>query len=145
MIGSSERARNYLREAVSLTAVALLGACATASPEREFMLTPPVAEDEEEATFSQAAEAFASAADCEAHLRTLVETLPSAGYAIARGPYEIGPGDTRAHGVRVADERYQVLEYRCFETEPQVRSWWAGPAAAEERPFTLEEYFKAAE
>lgn len=145
MIGLSGRARQHLRILLNLGAVALLGGCATPAPEREFALAPPVAEDEEDATFSQTAEAFASAADCQDHLRMLVATLPSAGYPIAKGPYEFLPDDTRAHGVRVAEGRYQVLEYRCYGMEPQVRAWWAGPAQAEERPFTLEEYFNGAE
>lgn len=147
MIGLAGRARQYPRILLGLGAVAILGGCATSAPEpeREFVLAPPIAEDEEEAVFAQAAAAFTSAADCEAHLRMLVEALPSAGYPIAKGPYEFPPDETRAHGVRVADGRYQVLEYRCYGTEPQVRAWWAGPAQAEDRPFTLEEFFKGAE
>ena len=126
------------RIALFALAAAVPAACAPVGGEREPLLSPPhVAEDEETAEFVSVGDRFASPAACESHLVATVGVLPSAGYEIARGPYALAPGDVRAHGVRADSGRFQVLEYRCFDSALQLRSWWTGPAT-KDRPFTLE-------
>ena len=80
---------------------------------------------------------FADAEACRAHLGELVSAARSERADAAEGPYEIEPGDVRAHVVRAEGHGHRIAEYRCAGAELASRSWSRSmePAEAE---FTVE-------
>lgn len=87
--------------------------------------------------FMLAAARFDDAAACRAHLARFVEEARRAGFAAAEGPYDVAPGDVRAHTVRPEGAGHRISEYRCEQERLGTRSWTRSLAADEEE-FTVE-------
>ena len=87
--------------------------------------------------FAAAAERFADAAGCRAHMAGLVAAARTRGFDAAEGPYDFAAGDVRAHTVRAEGSGHRIAEYRCLAERLAARSWTHAMAAAEE-DFTVE-------
>ena len=87
--------------------------------------------------FTPAADRFEDAGACRAHLGALVRAARGGGFDAAEGPYEVVPGDTRAHTVRAEGAGHRIAEYRCLEAQLGERSWSRSMATTEEE-FTVE-------
>lgn len=101
---------------------------------------PPLrASGEGEVAFEASAERFADAAACRAHLAGFVAA--SRDHVSAKGPYEVAPGDVRAHRVRVVAAGHEIEEQRCLGSALSSRKWSHG-AGGEVAPFTIDDIEK---
>ena len=87
---------------------------------------------------------FAVASECRGHLAQIVAEARGDGFEAAEGPYEIAPGDVRAHRIRADGAGHRIEEYRCEEARLSARSWRRSMAGAEEE-FTVESVARRAE
>jgi len=87
--------------------------------------------------FEASAQRFADAAGCRAHLGALVDAARIDRFDAAEGPYDMEPGDVRAHTVRAEGSGHRIAEYRCEEALLSARTWTHAMEAAEEE-FTVE-------
>jgi hypothetical protein len=106
--------------------IALLIAAAAAVPEEADL-----------PAFQPAAERFADAGACRAHLAAVVAAARAARFDAAEGPYRMEAGDVRAHTVRAEGSGHRIAEYRCEAERLSARSWNHRMAAPEEE-FTVE-------
>ena len=101
------------------------------------LATAAAAAEPELPDFEPAAERFADAAGCRAHLGRLVAAARADGFDAAEGPYDLAAGDVRAHTVKAEGSGHRISEYRCAAERLGTRSWTRSMAAAEEE-FTVE-------
>ncbi|HEX8192413.1 MAG TPA: hypothetical protein VF552_05885 [Allosphingosinicella sp.] len=97
----------------------------------------PAHDEPEIPDFAAAAERFADAAACRAHLSGLVAAARTSGFDAAEGPYDFAAGDVRAHSVRAEGGGHRIAEYRCLAEALGARSWTHVMAGAD-APFTVE-------
>lgn len=119
----------------TLLAVPLLAAAVAAAASD----TPPA-----EIPFTAAAQVFADAPACRAHLRALVAEARADPADAAEGPYEIGAGDVRAHIVQPDGSGHRITEFRCLEAQLGSRSW-THSMEAEEEEFTVDSVARRAD
>ena len=94
--------------------------------------------------FEAASERFANAVGCRAHIVGIVADARRGGADAAEGPYDLEPGDVRAHVVRAEGSGHRIAEYRCLAERLSARSWTHQMAAVEEE-FTVESVARRAE
>lgn len=94
--------------------------------------------------FEAAGPGFAGPAECRGHLLQLVAAAGGDGFEAAEGPYELAPGDVRAHRIRSEGSGHRIEEYRCEEARLSTRSWRRSMAGPEE-DFTVESVARRAE
>lgn len=81
--------------------------------------------------------AFADAPACIAHLRVFVRESAPPAFDAAAGPYEVAPGDTRAHRIKARDWGHEIEEFRCWDAALSSRRWTH--SMSEVKPFTMED------
>lgn len=124
---------------VSVAALAL-AALAVAYPHDAQPSRQSVSEPPGEAAFTSSPENFANATGCAAHLTILVKNSAPPAFDKAVGPYEIAPGDVRAHRVKAQDWGHDIEEYRCLGAALSVRRW--SHSMNDVKPFTIEDIGK---
>ena len=97
----------------------------------------------DEVPFEPAAEHFADAGSCRAHLVALVGAARAERYDAVEGPYEIAPGDVRIHMVRASGNGHHIAEHRCLAAALSARDW-THAMAADEAEFTVESVARSA-
>ncbi len=107
-----------------------------------LLLAAPAAAAEE--PFEPGGQDFADAASCKAHLARLALEAKGFGYAAIEGPYDVAPGDVRAHFVSREGSGHRITEHRCHQAELSSRSWTHSMAEAEPE-FTVESVARTAE
>lgn len=95
-----------------------------------------MAREGEPPSFKAPTRRFPDASACARHLSEIVEVGRAAGDAAARGPYQIGRGDVRAHRVHAAGLGHEIVEYRCLGGELSARRW--SPPGGDVAPLTIE-------
>lgn len=81
---------------------------------------------------------FADAAGCRLHLERLVAEARGSDHDAVEGPYEVAPGDVRAHMVEAEGAGHRIIEHRCAGAELSSRSWTRSMAGDEAEAFTIE-------
>ena len=76
-----------------------------------------------EAPFEPSSKVFATAEACRAHLTAFVAGARARGDAAAEGPYQVTPGDVRAHAVVIAGSGHRITEHRCLSEKLSSRTW----------------------
>jgi hypothetical protein len=94
----------------ALALAALLVAAAPAPPAKE-------------APFEPSAETFADAAACKAGLANIVAGARLGPHAAVEGPYDIAPGDVRAHWIDIEGSGHRITEHRCLAEKLSSRTW----------------------
>ncbi len=94
----------------ALALAALLLAAAPAPPAKE-------------APFEPSAETFADAAACKARLVKIVAGARLEPHAAIEGPYDISPGDVRAHWIEIDGTGHRITEHRCLGDKLSGRTW----------------------
>jgi len=99
-----------------------------------------------EVPFEPSRETFPDAAACRARLSVIVADARANGPAAAEGPYDIAPGDVRAHAVVVSGSGHRITEHRCLGDGLSSRTWRHSMDQAEaEAPETIESMAAKAE
>ena len=76
-----------------------------------------------EVPFEPSADLFADAAACQLRLLEMVTQERGATHVAIVGPYDIAPGDVRAHWVDVSGSGHRITEHRCLSEKMSGRSW----------------------
>jgi len=126
---SNERRQLLFGIALLVIALAIMLAFSAATP------APETADAQE--PFRPRAERFADAAGCRGWLTGTVAGVTNA--VAARGPYEVAPGDIRAHRIRLASGGHEVTEWRCLGPALSERSWTHAMSNGEVAPFTMDD------
>ena len=77
----------------------------------------------DEVPFDASAETFGNPAACKARLIKMVAGARQESHAAIEGPYEIAPGDVRAHWVDLSGSGHRITEHRCLAEKLGSRSW----------------------
>ena len=84
------------------------------------------------------------AADCRAELVRIAAEARAEGYEAVEGPYEVEPGDWRAHAVVADGAGHRVVEHRCVDGRVVSRSWSESPEGAGDGPTPIESLLRGA-
>ena len=76
-----------------------------------------------EVPFEPSRDSFADAAACKARLAGMVAAERLRPHTAVEGPYDIAPGDVRAHWVDVSGSGHRITEHRCLAEKMSGRSW----------------------
>lgn len=76
-----------------------------------------------EVPFEPNRESFAGPEACKAHLVDFVADARARGDAAAEGPYQVAPGDVRAHAVVISGSGHRITEHRCLAEKLSSRTW----------------------
>jgi hypothetical protein len=110
-----------------------------------FLAASPAAATDE-VPFEASADLFADAAACEVRLDEMVADARQETRAAVEGPYEIAPGDLRAHWVEVSGSGHRITEHRCLGEKLSGRSWRHSIVGGEsDEPQTIEQMAARAE
>jgi hypothetical protein len=113
-----------MRRLAAIAALALLAAPLGASSE-----TP----------FEPSADSFADAAACKARLIRIVAEEQRQAHVAVAGPYDVAPGDVRAHWIDASGSGHRITEHRCLAEKLSGRSWRHDMGGIEaEAPETIE-------
>jgi hypothetical protein len=85
------------------------------------MSAPLIASDE--APFDPSSEHFADAAACKARLLQIATEARAREHVAVNGPYEVAPGDVRAHAVLISGSGHRITEHRCLGSQLGSRTW----------------------
>ena len=96
------------------------------------------------ALLALATPASALPADCRAELGRLAAEARVEGYEAVEGPYEVGPGDWRAHAVVADGAGHRIVEHRCVDGRVVSRSWSERPEGAGDGPTPIESLLRGA-
>ena len=100
----------------------------------------------DEAPFEPSADSFADAAACKARLVRMVTDERLRPHIAVEGPYDIVPGDVRAHWVDVSGSGHRITEHRCLAEKLSARTWRHSISGSEaEQPETIESMAAKAE
>ena len=100
----------------------------------------------DEVPFEPSARTFADAAACRTHLVDFVKTARAENPVAAEGPYQIAPGDVRAHKVLVSGNGHSITEHRCLGDKLSSRTWrHSMEGAASDEPETIDSMAAKAE
>ena len=76
-----------------------------------------------EVPFEPSQSSFAGPEACRAHLVAFVADARIRGEAAAEGPYQVAPGDVRAHAVIISGSGHRITEHRCLAEKLSSRTW----------------------
>lgn len=76
-----------------------------------------------EVPFEPSTETFADAAACKARLVKIVAGARLEPHSAVEGPYDIAPGDVRAHWVDISGSGHRITEHRCLAEKLSDRTW----------------------
>ncbi len=77
----------------------------------------------DEVPFEPSTDTFADAAACKARLLKIVAEERARPHVALQGPYDLVPGDVRAHWIDVSGSGHRITEQRCLDAKLAVRTW----------------------
>ncbi len=99
-----------------------------------------------EVPFEPSTETFADAAACKARLVKIVAGARREPHPAVEGPYDIAPGDVRAHWVDISGSGHRITEHRCLAEKLSGRTWRHSMDGSEaEQPDTIDSLAAKAE
>lgn len=111
-----------------------------------LLLCASAASASDEVPFEPSKERFADAPACKARLAGLIAEARAHAHVAAEGPYELTPGDVRAHSVAVSGSGHSITEHRCLGEALSSRTWrHSMDGSASDEPDTIDSMAAKAE
>lgn len=99
----------------------------------------------DEVPFEPSTSLFADAAACRSGLAQMVAAERPRDHVAVEGPYDVTPGDVRAHWVDVSGTGHRITEHRCLAEKMSRRSWRHSMADGDGEARTIEQMAAKAE